>query len=88
MGVCRNWQGDCHQICKKRSKRIIIHYDVSDEQRVHETTQEIINRYGKIDILVNNAGLCRMWKPFVETTSDELKKRLRVNILRFDVFYT
>ena len=61
---------------------------MSDEQRVHETTQEIINRYGKIDILVNNAGLCRMWKPFVETTSDELKKRLSVNILRFDVFYT
>lgn len=45
--------------------------DVSDEERVHEVTQEIINQYGKIDILVNNAGLWRMWKPFVETTSDE-----------------
>lgn len=55
--------------------------DVSDEQRVHEITQEIINQYGKIDILVNNAGLWRMRKPFVETTSDEWKKRLSVNIL-------
>jgi len=55
--------------------------DVSDEQRVHEVTREIINQYGKIDILVNNAGLWRMWKPFVETTSDEWKKRLSVNIL-------
>lgn len=55
--------------------------DVSDEQRVHEITQEIINQYGKIDVLVNNAGLWRMRKPFVETTSDEWKKRLSVNIL-------
>ena len=55
--------------------------DVSDEQRVHAVTQEIINRYGKIDILVNNAGLWRMWKPFVETTSGEWKKLLNVNVL-------
>ena len=54
---------------------------MSDEQRVHEITREIINQYGKIDILVNNAGLWRMWKPFVETTSDEWKNRLSVNIL-------
>ena len=55
--------------------------DVSDEQRVREVTQEIINQYGKIDVLVNNAGLWRSWKPFVETTSEEWKKRLNVNIL-------
>jgi len=55
--------------------------DVSDEQRVTEVTQAIKSKYGKIDILVNNAGLWRMWKPFVETTSDEWKKRLNVNIL-------
>ena len=55
--------------------------DVSDEQRVHEVTQQIICQYGKIDILVNNAGLWRVWKPFVETTSDEWKKKISVNIL-------
>ena len=55
--------------------------DVSDEQRVREVTQEIISQYGKIDVLVNNAGLWRSWKPFVETTSDEWKQRLNVNIL-------
>lgn len=55
--------------------------DVGDEQRVREVTKEIINQYGKIDVLVNNAGLWRMWKPFVETTSDEWKKRLNVNVL-------
>lgn len=55
--------------------------DVSDEQRVHEVTQKIISQYGRIDILVNNAGLWRMFKPFVETTSDEWKKLLNVNVL-------
>ncbi len=55
--------------------------DVSNEQRVREVTQEIISQYGKIDVLVNNAGLWRSWKPFVETTSDEWKQRLNVNIL-------
>ncbi len=54
--------------------------DVRDEQRVHEgVIQEIINRYGNMDILLNKAGFWRMWKPFVETTSDEWKKRLNVN---------
>ena len=55
--------------------------DVSDEQKVREVTQKIIDQYGKIDVLVNNAGLWRMWKPFAETTSDEWKKRLNVNVL-------
>jgi len=55
--------------------------DVSDEQRVCDVTEEILAEFGKIDILVNNAGLWRSWKPFVETTSDEWKKRIGVNIL-------
>lgn len=55
--------------------------DVSDEQRVREVVQEIIVEYGKIDVLVNNAGIWRTWKPFVETTSDDWKKRLSVNVL-------
>ena len=55
--------------------------DISDEQRVQEVIQEVIQEYGKIDVLVNNAGLWRMYKPFVETTSEEWKKRLNVNIL-------
>jgi len=55
--------------------------DVSDETRVREVIKSIIDRHKKIDILVNNAGLWRGVKPFVETTSDEWKKRLNVNVL-------
>lgn len=55
--------------------------DVSDEQRVREVVSDITKQYGKIDVLVNNAGLWRSWKPFAQTTSDEWKQRLNVNIL-------
>lgn len=55
--------------------------DVSDEQRVSEVTNAIIDKFGKIDILVNNAALWRMWDLFVNTTSDDWKKRLNVNVL-------
>ena len=54
---------------------------MSDENRVHEVTKEIINQYGKIDILVNNAGIWRLRKLFAETTSDDWKKIINVNIL-------
>jgi NAD(P)-dependent dehydrogenase (short-subunit alcohol dehydrogenase family) len=55
--------------------------DVSDEAGVREVTADILERYGRIDVLVNNAGLWRGSKPFVETTSDDWKKRIDVNIL-------
>ena len=55
--------------------------DITDEARVREVTADIIRKYGKIDVLVNNAGIWRGSKPFVETTSDDWKKRIDVNIL-------
>ena len=55
--------------------------DVSDEARVREVAADITKKYGSIDILVNNAGLWRGAKPFVESSSDEWKKRIGVNIL-------
>lgn len=55
--------------------------DVSDEQRVAEVVREIEEKYGKIDVLVNNAAIWRMWKLFVDTTSDEWKQRWSVNVL-------
>ena len=55
--------------------------DVSDEDRVREVVLSVTEKYGRIDILVNNAGLWRGAKPFVESSSDEWKKRIGVNIL-------
>ena len=55
--------------------------DVADEAAVKNVVAETYAHFGKIDILVNNAGIWRRWKPFVETTSDEWKQYIGVNIL-------
>ena len=55
--------------------------DVSDERAVYTTVKKTEDHFGKIDILVNNAALWRCWSSFVETSTDEWKKYLDVNIM-------
>ena len=54
--------------------------DVSDERAVYTTVKKTEDHFGKIDVLVNNAALWRCWSSFVETSVDEWKKYLDVNI--------
>ena len=55
--------------------------DVSDERAVYTTVKKAEDHFGKIDVLVNNAALWRCWSSFVETSTDEWKKYLDVNIM-------
>ncbi|MBP3375648.1 MAG: SDR family oxidoreductase [Clostridia bacterium] len=55
--------------------------DVSDERAVYTTVKKAEDHFGKIDVLVNNAALWRCWSRFVETSVDEWKKYLDVNIM-------
>lgn len=55
--------------------------DVADEAAVKNVVAETAAHFGKIDVLVNNAGVWRRHKAFVETTSDEWKQYIGVNIL-------
>ncbi len=55
--------------------------DVCDEEKVYETVKEVERVFGKVDILVNNAALWRCFSPFVETSTDEWRKYLDVNIM-------
>ena len=55
--------------------------DVSDERAVYTTVKKAEDHFGKIDVLVNNAALWRCWSSFVETSVDEWKKYLDVNIM-------
>ncbi len=55
--------------------------DVSDQAAVCEVIEKSAERFGKIDILINNAALWRCSSSFVETSVEEWKKYLDVNVM-------
>ena len=60
---------------------VIFKCDISDEQRVIECVKKAEEVFGKIDILVNNAALWRSWSRFTETSTDNWRKFLDVNVM-------
>ena len=69
------------ELAKYTDSVMIFTCDVSDEQQVKEAVGTAEEKFGKIDILVNNAALWRCWSSFIETSVDEWKKYLDVNIM-------
>ncbi|MBE6596840.1 MAG: SDR family oxidoreductase [Ruminococcaceae bacterium] len=55
--------------------------DVSDETAVSKVVTESLQGFGKIDILVNNAALWRCKSSFVDTSTEEWKRFIDVNIM-------
>ncbi|MEU0669049.1 SDR family oxidoreductase [Streptomyces lavendulocolor] len=53
--------------------------DVSDEQAMEKLADKVAEEYGPVDVLVNNAGI-GLSGPFLETTSDDWKQVLDVNL--------
>ncbi|ORT57720.1 SDR family oxidoreductase [Streptomyces sp. CB03238] len=53
--------------------------DVSDEQAMEKLAEKVATEYGTVDVLVNNAGI-GLSGPFLDTTSDDWKKVLDVNL--------
>lgn len=60
---------------------LIFKCDVSDEKKVYEFVKEAEKVFGGIDILVNNAALWRCWNSFVETSTDDWRKFIDVNVM-------
>ncbi|MFF2329504.1 MULTISPECIES: SDR family NAD(P)-dependent oxidoreductase [unclassified Streptomyces] len=54
--------------------------DITDEQAVERTFDEIAGTYGRIDILVNNAGITGPVKPAHEATEKEFDALFAVNV--------
>lgn len=55
--------------------------NVADSEAVFGVAEKAIERFGKIDILINNAALWRCWSSFVDTSVEEWKTYLDVNIM-------
>ena len=55
--------------------------NVTDEARVYEVVSEAEKIFGGIDILVNNAAIWRLWSSFTETSTDDWRKYLDINIM-------
>ncbi|MER5727604.1 SDR family oxidoreductase [Streptomyces sp. NPDC002138] len=53
--------------------------DVSDEQAMEKLAVKVAAEYGIVDVLVNNAGI-GLSGPFLETSSEDWKKVLDVNL--------
>lgn len=60
---------------------LIFKCDVSDEEQVYALAKEAEKAFGKIDILVNNAALWRCWNSFIETSTDDWRKFMDVNVM-------
>ena len=55
--------------------------DISDEALVKSSVHAAIEFFGKIDILVNNAAIWRTHSDFTETSSEEWRKFLDINVM-------
>ncbi|NDZ79864.1 SDR family oxidoreductase [Streptomyces sp. SID10853] len=53
--------------------------DVSDEQAMEKLAEKVAAEYGTVDVLVNNAGI-GLSGPFLDTTSEDWKQVLDVNL--------
>ena len=55
--------------------------DVSVDVRHEEALREVAAQVGPVDVLVNSAGVVGPNKPLLETSSDEWRRVLEVNVL-------
>jgi len=55
--------------------------DVGDEEKVYRVVKAVESVFSKIDILVNDAALWRCWASFVDTSTDEWRKFININIM-------
>jgi 2-hydroxycyclohexanecarboxyl-CoA dehydrogenase len=67
------------EVCRDTGMRVVaFKTDVTDLVEVRETTERVLQTFGKIDVLINNAGWDEL-KPFLQTTPDFWEKIIAIN---------
>lgn len=61
-------------------KAVGIACDVSREDQVQATVQEVLRQFGRLDVVVNNAGLM-VFRPLEEVTTEDWQRTLGVDLL-------
>ncbi len=68
------------EVRDKGGKALAIKTDTTDAADVAKTVGRVVAELGRIDILVNTANL-ELGKPFLETTEQDLRRLLDVNLM-------
>jgi 2-hydroxycyclohexanecarboxyl-CoA dehydrogenase len=67
------------EVARDSGARVVaLQTDVTDLVQVQETTERVLQTFGKIDALINNAGWDEL-KPFLQTTPDFWEKIIAIN---------
>ena len=61
------------------SNALLLQLDITDNNSITKTIEEIIKQYGKIDILINDAGVIA-WKSLKEQSVEEIESQVRTNL--------
>lgn len=67
-------------IVRSGGKAVALHGNVTDSAQFDRLVAEVIGRYGRLDMLVNNAGTLGPIKPLWETSDDEVRRVLDLNV--------
>ncbi len=73
------------EIAALGQRSLFIRTDVTDEAAVHALMQTTVDEFGRLDILVCCAGILGLEAPFLEQSSAQFDKVLRINL--YGVYY-
>lgn len=54
---------------------------ITDESQVEALIKDVVAKYGKLDVLVNNAGIAGEPKYFAQTSKDNMRNMIEVNVM-------
>jgi len=60
--------------------------DVTNDEQIHATIAKTVDAFGEIDVLVNNAGANVIQRSIADTTAEQWRKLMDVNLISAFVF--